>query len=815
MKKLDLNGRWMFKGVDRYKKLPRIYRHALRWMKATVPGTVHTDLLSHKVIPDPFHGMNEHRVEWVESLAWVYRREFYVPEGFLSEERISLVADGLDTFAAIRMNGKLVAKTENMFIAHRFDVKKHLRRGKNRIEIMFDSPAIRSRILERQYGPLQVSHEHSRVYVRKAQYSFGWDWGPKLTTSGIWRNIYLEGDSGGRISNPFVKLRSINKKSAVVDVSVEVEKYTTALYTLRVFVGGGNNGVEKIVPATSPVTKVRIRIPEPDVWWPNGYGNQPMYTALLSLVLDGHEVSQIEVPFALRRVRLAQEADSEGRSFVFEVNGRRIFCKGADWIPADSFIPRISDDAYEFLLRSARDAHMNMIRVWGGGFYEQDQFYKLCDRMGLMVWQDFMFACGEYPRHPEFLRQVRAEARSVICRLRNHPSIVAWCGNNECEWLFCTENPDKNPDAMSGSVMYRSLLPQACRKLDGTRPYWRSTPFGSGFPNSETNGNHHQWHVWSHWKDYAEYEKDSGRFVTEFGFQSPANRRTLEDVTTAADRYPQSPVMEHHNKQTEGTERLLRFQSAHYTLPGDFDDFIYKGQLVQADALKTAVEHWRRRKFKTAGSLFWQLNDCWPVSSWSVIDSGLRPKAAYYAARRFFSPLLVSFKRVNAGVECWITNDRLSPFKGVVNLSLQSFGGRVSWTTSLPVHIPPNRSRKIVRVPGIVYKNLNPRNTYLVGGIVRGGITESENRFFFSEPKHWEKRSGTIRTKVVRSGKGGYAVTLWSGIFCKGVRLEIDGEDVWFDDNYFDLDPGVKKRIVFESALQLRDVRKRFCVRWI
>ncbi|HMD13440.1 MAG TPA: glycoside hydrolase family 2 protein, partial [Bacteroidota bacterium] len=333
-----------------------------------------------------------------------------------------------------------------------------------------------------------------------------------------------------------------------------------------------------------------------------------------------------------------------------------------------------------------------MIRVWGGGIYEQDIFYNLCDQMGLMVWQDFMYACGEYPQVGWFLRQAKIEAEQVVKRLRNHPSIVLWCGNNECEWLFCTENPDKTPDDMTGSKIFRKILPEICNAFDGSRPYWRSSPFGKDFPNAESNGNHHQWMVWSYWKDYKEYEKDQARFITEFGFQAPANRRTFEEMTVPDDRQPQSPVMEHHNKQVEGTERLLRFQAAHYRLSTSFDGFIYKGQLVQADALKCAVEHWRRRKFLTSGSLFWQLNDCWPVSSWSVVDSSLQPKAGYYAAKRFFAPVLLSFKQTDKGVEVWVTNDRLERFSGEITVQMKSFQGKSFWKKTLKVSIASNFS---------------------------------------------------------------------------------------------------------------------------
>ncbi len=815
MKKISLNGRWKFRGIDRYKRLPARNRRVLRWMDAIVPGNVHTDLMSLGIIGDPFYRMTETQVQWIEDLQWQYVHTFTVTKEFLREQRMWLLAEGLDTYATLRINGRKVGAAANMFIPHRFDVGKFLREGRNRIEILFDSPVMRSKILERRSGALHVALESHRVYVRKAQYSFGWDWGPKLTTSGIWKDISLEARSGGRLANPFVKILSLNRRSALVEVSVDVERYRGGPLRIGAVLAGEEWRLERDMDTVGKRVTFRTLIPNPKLWWPNGYGDQPMYRLLLTLSLGGVRLDEVEVPFAIRTVRLLQERDTGGRSFVFEINRKKIYCKGVDWIPADSFLPRVSDEKYEALLLRAKDAHMNMVRVWGGGVYERDQFYSLCDRLGLMVWQDFMFACGEYPDDRHFLHQVREEAGQVIRRLRNHSCIVIWCGNNECEWLYCTEHPDSGPDDMRGSRIFRDVLPHAARLLDGTRPYWRSSPFGSGFPNAESNGNHHQWIVWSYWKDYPEYENDTARFVTEFGFQAPANRRTFEEVMIASDRDPQSPVMEHHNKQTEGTERLIRFQSAHHRLSNSFDEFIHKGQLVQAEALRCAVEHWRRRKFSTAGALIWQLNDCWPVSSWSLVDSALRPKAAFFAAKRFFNPVLLSFKAEHSGIGCWMTNDHLVAIKGKILISLQSFDGAECWHRSRNVHLPPNRSVRCVLVPHRRFKYAAQRSVYLTGKFIANGAVASENRHFFSEPKHWEKPHGTLRSHVSECSPGIYRAELRSRTFLYGVRLEIEGEDAEFQDNYVDLNPGETKMILFASQLGLGQIRKRIRIRWL
>lgn len=812
---INLNGVWQFRAVSKYEPLPSRFRSVTRWMNAKVPGTVHTDLLANRKIPDPFYRLNESAVQWIESQQWQYRREFQVPRHLLKKHKLELVAAGLDTYATIYVNGEHAGTTSNMFIGHRFDLTHLLRTGKNRIEIRLDSPEIRSNRLEQKHGRLNVSHGHSRVYVRKAQYSFGWDWGPKLTTSGIWRSISIEAVSDGRIGDPFVKVISIGSREAVLDVSVDVRKLSGEPLMLHTAIMGERSFLKRSRHVKKARESFRFRIPHPELWWPNGSGSQPMYTALFTLSVRGREVHRLEVPFAIRTVRLLQERDREGRSFILEINGVKVFCKGADWIPCDTFLPRASGAKYEKLLTMARDAHMNMIRVWGGGIYERDIFYELCDRLGLMVWQDFMYACGEYPEERWFMEQARDEAESVVKRLRNHPAIVLWCGNNECEWMFCTEHPGKSPDDMKGAKIFRDILRRTCLEHDGTRPYWRSSPFGSGFPNSESNGNHHQWTVWSAWKDYLDYEKDSARFITEFGFQAAANLQTMQEVTLPSDRHIQSVVMEYHNKQTEGTERLIRFQAAHYRVDDSLDRFVYKSQLVQAEALKCGVEHWRRRKFLTAGTLFWQLNDCWPVSSWAVIDSALRPKAAYFFAKRFYAPVLVSFKRVVGGIEVWITNDRPTPTAGLLKLTLRSFDGRSRWKKVLSIDLPGNTSRRMYRIDPPVYLAADPFTHYLHAGVHDHGLTLSENRLFFVEPKHLRLPRARVSGTVRRTKAGLVELRLRSDKFVKSAFAEIDNDDTILGDNFVDIDAGGSVNIRVASPLGVKDLRRRLRLGWL
>ncbi len=810
---IDLNGQWSVKSGGPSPSIPPGAAAARRWMEASVPGVIHTDLLNAGVIPDPFIGTNENQVQWVADVPWVYRRTFDISAAVLKERRIELVAEGLDTVARIRINGRPVGTSRNMFTAARFEIRRFLRPGTNSIEVRFESPVKRAKAEEKAHGRLQVELEPHRVHIRKAQYSFGWDWGPRLTTSGIWRPIRIEAFTDARLRDPFVRVKGIRGSAAALVVSAAIDGRSRKRRTLRVRIEGHGARVDKQVVVSGRTAQAAVTLDRARLWWPNGHGDQPMYTAELTLFEGSREVDTLTVPFAVRTVRLVQKPDSEGRSFLLEINTQRLFCKGADWIPADSFLPRVSRATYERLLTLARDASMNMIRVWGGGIYEDDAFYDLCDRLGLMVWQDFMYACAEYPDHPAFLKEAGREAEVNVRRLRNHPSIVLWCGNNECEWIFCRRNPGTKPDDMRGTPIFKDVLPRVVRRCDGTRPYWRSTPFGTGFPNDQGNGNHHQWAVWSEWKDFRGYEENTARFVSEFGFQGPANRATMERALGPRDRNPQSPVMEHHNKQVEGPERLFRFIAGHFAVPRTFGEFIHTGQVLQAEALKCGVEHWRRRKFRTAGALFWQLNDCWPVTSWAVIDSDLQPKAAYYYAKRFFAPVLVSVTRKGDALEVWGTNDTMSAVRGRLYVALSSVKGETLWKGAYPARIPPNASAVLRIIPGDVVRRADPRTAYVRAELRLGRRAVTVNRYYFSEFKHLDLGRPDVGVSLKKVGREKWTAVLTSSRLAPAVALSSRSGEAEFPDNFMTLDPGRPCRLTIQSAMSAGRLRRDIVVR--
>lgn len=761
-------------------------------MQADVPGTVHTDLLANAKIENPFHRDNELKVQWVAEANWIYRRHFEVPEQILSLDAIYLVAEGLDTFTTIYLNGEKVAQTANMFISHRIDIKDCLVPGKNEIQIRFDSPVAQVRGLEEKYGKMLASHETCRVYARKAQYSFGWDWGPKLPTAGIWRPIYIEAFESIRIKDIFVETR-LSRSLSQANLRVHVETEFAGKQNVEYSVVVELDGIRKRVKIDDSQFTIPFQIENPKLWWPAGFGDQHLYELALEIFLGDKSQDQRTITFGIRKVELIQEKDEPGKSFLFKVNNVPIFCKGANWIPADNFIPQIGREKYRKLLKLAKYANMNMLRVWGGGIYEENIFYELCDKLGLLVWQDFMFACGCYPEYEEFNQNVTEEIESVIKRLRNHPSIVLWCGNNENQWIWkrCKGKPLKD---MPGFNLFHKIIPDICKNLDATRPYWPSSPFGGGDPNSEKEGNHHQWDIWSNWADFTFVKHDHGRFIAEFGLQAPANITTFDSVIGPEDRRPQSEIVEFHNKQEEGTERLFRFLVAHLHMPTSFEDFIYKCQVVQGEALKHCIEHWRRNKFRTSGTLIWQLNDCWPVTSWSLIDNNLKPKAAYFYAKKAFSPLLVSLIETNEKIEVWVINDTVKALKTTLILTGLNFEGESYFSKKMQLNISENSAIMGCQFDRLELEMNSTACQYLKAELLVGSEIVSENRLYFERIKHLRIPKATIQKNLEKINEREYVLKLCSSHFAKSVRVDSDF-NTKIADNYFDLDANCLKAV--------------------
>jgi beta-mannosidase len=659
MRYLQLSHNWQYKQRNATLSLEEDFASADGWLPATVPGTIHQDLLASGQIPDPFFGLNEPLVQWVGERDWLYRCEFVLPSFIDDENTIALRCDGLDTFATIWLNGTQVLVSDNMFVSHRVPLSSLLQPGRNVLHILFESALRRGKEREAHYGSLPVwNGDASRLYVRKAQYHYGWDWGPTLLSAGIWRPIRLEAYTV-RIADMHCPAEvAPDLASARLPLSITLDGSSFSHLSLHIALyAPTGEAVEQItLPVAGPKVQRVLTVHHPDLWWPRGYGEQALYRLVVTLQDDGEILERREQRFGLRRLQLVQHplADGSGDSFLFEINNTPVFCGGANWIPADLLVPRITSERYRAWLQLAADANMVMLRVWGGGIYEEDVFYDLCDELGLLVWQDFMFACGLYPAHEEFRESVRVEAEETVRRLRHHPCIALWCGNNE-DYLVAgsqgaydpTFEGDFTQTAFPARALYEQVLPQVCASLDPTRSYWPGSPY-SGADNADANDTHiGDQHVWSVWhgtmEPYQEYPHLGGSFVSEFGMQAYPVMSTISSFTEPPERSPRSSTMDLHNKASGGPERLTSYLERNIRVPERLEEYVYATQLIQAEALAAAFRGWRRRwggagHEKTAGALVWQLNDCWPVTSWAIVDSLLRPKPAYYVVRRELAP---------------------------------------------------------------------------------------------------------------------------------------------------------------------------------
>ncbi|MBA2725124.1 MAG: glycoside hydrolase family 2 protein, partial [Actinobacteria bacterium] len=684
------------------------------WLDATIPGDVHSALIAAGRIPDPFYDRNEEVVRWVEDREWWYRLEFAAPANQpVGDERLQLHFAGLDTFATLWINGDPLGSHENMFRPATFDVTHFLRYGeRNVLAVRFDPPSAHID----QASQSQWGRNPERAVMRKAQFGFGWDWGPRLPTIGIWRPAQLLKHQKAALAGVHFRTIDISEhqEQAQVAVDIEVERIageTQLAANIELF--GPITSTDNEFGATptlvasggltfdsegSLVRTCYLSIDKPGLWWTHDLGSPTLYELHVTLVPGDDRDNVLDrsrTQVGIRTLTLDQSPDPGEpgtRFFRFVLNGTPVFARGANWIPCDSFVGSVPLDRYDDLLGRAQSANMNMLRVWGGGIYEHDRFYELCDRLGLMVWQDFMFACAMYPESDEdFIAEVGAEARYQVRRLRNHPSLALWCGNNEIQWLQDVHFWEDSIIPPYGALYFDEVLPTAVAELDPQTTYWPSSPYGGNDHNSMSEGNRHNWDVWHgntprkfgdapvrdnspEHTSYRRYAEDMGRFISEFGLHAAPVMETLRRVIPSDQLFPHSDSLDHHNKDTP-KDKGDNLMAAVTGLPATLEDYVDFSQLAQAEGLKFGVEHYRRRTPHCSGTLVWQLNDCWPALSWSVIDYYGFGKAAYYSLRRAFAPILASFAENGDSVELWITNNTLRALDDAVLIALKTFTG--------------------------------------------------------------------------------------------------------------------------------------------
>jgi beta-mannosidase len=789
MLSIDLNGAWKMRrtGDD-------------EWIEATVPGSVYGDLLAAGRMPDPFYRDNEERVRDLSRDDYEYERSFQVGREILECDRVLLRFDGLDTLAEVLLNGKPVGCADNMHRSYEMDAMPFLVPGANTIRVRFSSP-IRFVEEKQKKAPLWgiVNAIQGFPYLRKAHCMFGWDWGPQLPDMGIWRSLSLRGYAGGRIDEVYVVQRHARGRVSL-DLRLRCRSWgKDRLDALVVVSSPDGKETEAVVSCGAYESLARLEIEDPKLWWPNGYGEQPLYRIAVQLRSGRVLLDERKLRVGLRTMRVKREKDRWGESFEFEVNGTSIFAMGADYIPQDNILSRKGAAAYERLLKDCVAANFNCIRVWGGGFYPDDSFYDLCDELGLLVWQDLMFACAAYDLTDEFALNIKKEAEDNIRRIRHHPSLGLWCGNNEMEmgwvdWDYIEKDPKLKADYLR---QFETILAGAARDCDPETFYWPSSPSsGGGFdaPNDENRGDVHYWEVWHGQKPFTEYRKFHFRFLSEFGFQSFPSLKTVESFTLPEDRNVFSRIMERHQKNGAANGKILYSLSENFKYPKDLGSLLFASQLLQAEAMKYGVEHLRRNRGRCMGAVYWQLNDCWPVASWSSIDYYGRWKALHYFAKRFYAPLLLSAQDSGRLVDFFVTNESRKPAEGEILWKLRDNSSRVLLSGNAPFRIDPLQSLSACRVdfsPAIPDEE-TARRVYAEYSLRQGGKLLSSGTLLFVKAKHFEFLDPSLAVSVEEESDR-FLLRIESRAFAKYVEIDFKDFDCVLDDDYFDLSAGEPK----------------------
>lgn len=805
---MNLGGAWRMREAD-----------SETWHSAHVPGSVYADLMADGTMPDPFWRENELDAFERMKKDYVYQRTFTVTEAQLAHAHAELVCEGLDTLAHVSLNGREIAFADNMHITWVWDVKEQLHTGENTLEIRFDSPILYcAKKAEEAPGWESSDATPGFRHLRKAHCMFGWDWGPRLPDAGIWRPIFLRTWDAARLKNALM-LQAHH--DGVVDVTIRPEIAGESAWSAEITTPDGE---VMIIPETTAAEQV-IAIQNPQLWWPNGLGKQPLYRVTVRLAAGDTRTWRI----GLRTMTVSREKDEWGEEFCHVVNGVKVFAMGADYIPEDNILARVTPERTRRLLADCKAANFNAIRVWGGGYYPDDAFYDICDELGLLVWQDLMYACAFYDLTPDFERSIRVETQQNVARVRHHASLALICGNNEMEmfmagansalinhrtWEFVPTYPHHITDYVK---MFEYILPAIVKETAPQTYWWPASPSSGGnfdAPNDENRGDNHYWDVWHGEKPFTEYRKFFFRYASEFGFQSFPCLKSVEQFTLPDDRNIFSRVMERHQRNQAANGKILSYLSQTFRYPNSFDDLLYASQLMQAEAIRYGVEHWRRNRGRCMGAIIWQLNDIWPVASWASIDYYGRWKALHYAAKRFFAPVMISAEEEgelsqNPKINEYHPAPLEKSFRlNVCNETLQDVTGEVVWTLRTPDGAIVRQGHQALTIPAMSAKWLDKVNCadasltghYVSFAFVVDDVAVSEGTCIFCAPKHFEFTDPRLTVE-----KRGDTLVVTSHAYAKQVWLESEDADLLLDDNAFDMNPGTKVvRVLRGSAEKVR-----------
>lgn len=792
VKKQSLNGEWSFCAQnDPEFKEPLV---------TTVPGSVISGLLDLGMIEDPFWRTNEYKTRELMAKDYIYNRSFFIGNADLYADEIVLVCEGLDTLAEISVNGKRVGGFSDMHRVHRIPVKDFLRTGENEIEILFLS-ALK---YVREYDRTSDIHYTStgsipgNCAVRKAHYMFGWDWGPQLPDAGIFRDIYLEFISAARLEDVYI--RQMHQKDGVVDLAVEA--------SVQSFVADGFALSANILcPDGSRITaeepyeqggEFRVKIPAPELWWPNGLGAQPLYEVEITLLRNRSAEDRYICRMGLRTLTVSTDKDEFGEEFAFIINGHKIFAMGANYIPQDNLIPRITAEKYREIVAQSAEANFNCLRVWGGGFYPGEAFYDACDEYGIIVWQDLMFACNVYTLTDQFEENITAETGDIARRLRHHACLGLWCSNNEMEWgwgegwqRILGHHPRYKADYLK---IFEMVLPRALSKCDRHTFFWPSSPSSGGsydYPNDPNRGDQHYWEVWHSGKPFTEYRSSHFRFCSEYGFQSFPHIKTIKSFTLPQDRNIFSEVMEAHQKNSSANSKIFTYISDYYLYPKDLDSISYISQVLQLKAVQYGVEHWRRNRGRCMGSLYWQLNDCWPVASWASIDYYNRWKALHYGAKRFYAPVTVSAcetEELSAEITYFAHNETLSDVRLSIDVELLSISFEVLYKTNAEAVLEPLSVLPVLKADFSEFLKCGEarKTRFARYRLFKDGQCVNAGTTLFVKPKHFDFAKPAYKVEIADLGDS-YEISVGSDTFASYVEVYFEHADCVLSDNFFDI----------------------------
>lgn len=793
-----------------------------RWHDAIVPGSVYADLMRDGTMPDPFWRDNELAAFELLKNDYEYRRVFTLDS--VEAKRIILRCHGLDTLAHVTINGKKVGYADNMHITWIWDVKPFLKAGENELLIRFDSP-IDYALKRYDQSPGWCSDDAipGFQHIRKAHCMFGWDWGPRLPDAGIWRDIELLYVDEAHIESVLV-WQEHEPGKVTLRLTPEVDGHADSWSAVVTSPDGKTYVLDHHTDETA-----KIMIEDPQLWWPAGYGDQPLYTVKVTVYAADVEQDVWQRRIGLRTLSISREKDEWGEEFCHIVNGVKVFAMGADYIPEDNIISRVTPERTRRLLEDAKLANFNSIRIWGGGYYPDDFFYDICDELGLMVWQDLMYACAFYDMTPEFDASIRIETEQNVKRLRHHASLALICGNNEMEMFMGqalrttvmgdmeSMGPKEYHHYADYVKMFEYVLPSVVKQHAPQTFWWPASPSSGGNfddPNAENRGDVHYWEVWHGKKPFTDYRKFFFRYASEFGFQSFPCLKTVESFTLPEDRNVFSRIMEYHQRNKAANGNILAYLAQTYKYPNSFDNLLYCSQLLQADAIRYGVEHWRRNRGRCMGAIIWQLNDCWPVASWASIDYYGRWKAMHYAAKRFFAPVMISCEEegeltqqpnvidfIRKPVECSarlnVTNETMNDVEGLVKWALRTADGSIVREGAQSLHVPALNS---VWLDRLVFAEARTTGHYLSFSYEVEGKTVSEGCVLFCAPKHFEFTDPQLSVEG-----NGDEIIVKADAFARFVCIESDDPDMLLSDNFFDMNPGQKRvRILRGNAANVR-----------